>query len=66
MNYVSKNAAPGYVFFKKLRKNNYILKYIINLFKGSRSYVYFSPNEFDLLIVDEAHRLNKNPVFIQI
>lgn len=56
--YVSKNAAPRNVFaamlagtLKKTRINN--------LFKGSGTFVDSKNNEFDALIVDEAHRLNQ-------
>lgn len=37
-----------------------------NLFKGSGSFYDCEPNSFDVLIVDEAHRLNKNQVCFQI
>ena len=55
--YVSKNAAPRNVYFKKLKGKikNISVK---NLFKGSGSYTDTPNNEFDALIVDEAHRLN--------
>lgn len=59
VNYITKNAAPRNVFFSKLRRENFKLNYIKNLFKGSGSYVRSRTNEFDLLIVDEAHRLNE-------
>lgn len=59
VNYITKNAAPRNVFFSKLRRDKYKLNYIKNLFKGSGSYVNSKENEFDLLIVDEAHRLNQ-------
>lgn len=59
VNYVTKNAAPRNVFFSMLRQENYKLNYIRNLFKGSGSYINSRKNEFDLLIVDEAHRLNQ-------
>lgn len=59
VNYVTKNAAPRNVFFTKLKRDAYKLNYIKNLFKGSGAYVYSKKNEFDLLIVDEAHRLNE-------
>lgn len=56
--YVSKNAAPRSVYQSKLtgtvKKSE-----IAYLFKGSGSYVNANPNEFDVLIVDEAHRLNE-------
>ena len=55
--YVTKNAAPRNVYAAKLsgslRKNR-----INNLFMGSGSFTEFSSNEFDALLVDEAHRLN--------
>lgn len=56
--YVTKNAAPREVYFKKL-KGKYTQKYIGNLFKGSGVYIDSQKNEFDALIVDEAHRLNE-------
>ena len=56
--YVSKNAAPRFVYAQKLSglKNNGRLK---NLFRGSGSYIDTDENTFDVLIVDEAHRLNE-------
>lgn len=59
VNYVTKNAAPRNVYFSKMRQGNFKLNYVKNLFKGSGAYVDSKPNEFDCLIVDEAHRLNK-------
>lgn len=59
VNYVTKNAAPRNVYFNLLRKDQYKLNYIQNLFKGSGAYVNANKNEFDLLIIDEAHRLNQ-------
>jgi DUF2075 family protein len=56
--YVTKNSAPRYVYCEKL-KGNYTQKYINNLFKGSGSYTETEENEIDVLVVDEAHRLNK-------
>ena len=56
--YVSKNAAPRAVFKAKL-KGNLRLSAIDNLFSGSGSFIETSPNAFDALIVDEAHRLNE-------
>jgi len=56
--YVSKNAAPGAVYESKLtgvlRKTE-----ISNLFSGSGGFVDAETNAFDVLIVDEAHRLNE-------
>lgn len=56
--YVSKNAAPRAVYLSKLTKGTK-KSVISNLFKGSGSYVDIEPNTFDVLIVDEAHRLNE-------
>ncbi|AQR90208.1 DNA/RNA helicase domain-containing protein [Clostridium saccharobutylicum] len=55
--YVTKNAAPRNVYCQKL-KGNYTQKYINNLFKGSGVYTDTTQNEIDVLVVDEAHRLN--------
>lgn len=55
--YVSKNAAPRAVYAIKLTGS---LKktQIDNLFGGTGSYIDVEANQFDTLIVDEAHRLN--------
>ncbi|GKX65939.1 DUF2075 domain-containing protein [Inconstantimicrobium mannanitabidum] len=55
--YVTKNAAPRNVYCEKL-KGSYTKKYIDNLFKGSGVYTDTEENEIDVLVVDEAHRLN--------
>lgn len=55
--YVTKNAAPRNVYATKL-SGDFIKARINNLFKGSGSFVESAENEFDVLIVDEAHRLN--------
>ena len=56
--YVSKNSAPRDVYAHKL--TGYKPKSWVNqLFKGSGSYIDAPENEFDSLIVDEAHRLNE-------
>ncbi len=56
--YVSKNAAPRAVYESKLtgvlRKTE-----ISNLFSGSGAFTESEGNCFDVLIVDEAHRLNE-------
>lgn len=56
--YVSKNAAPRAVYEAKLT-GSVRPTVIRNLFKGSGSYIDVPANELDVLIVDEAHRLNK-------
>ncbi|MCR5146992.1 MAG: DUF2075 domain-containing protein [Clostridia bacterium] len=55
--YVTKNAAPRNVYATKL-SGNFKKTRINNLFKGSGSFIESSENDFDVLIVDEAHRLN--------
>lgn len=57
--YVTKNSAPRNVFYEKLRGGKYSLSYLKNLFKGSGSFTSSASNEFDAIIVDEAHRLNE-------
>lgn len=57
--YVTKNAAPRNVYFKKLRKEKYTLEFVKNLFTGSGNYVTRPKKPFDCLIADEAHRLNE-------
>ena len=57
--YVSKNAAPRAVYEARLTGS--ILPTVIrNLFRGSGAFIETQNNEFDALIVDEAHRLNKH------
>lgn len=56
--YVTKNAAPRAVFEAKLTGT--MKKSAISiLFQSSGSYINSRPDEFDLLIIDEAHRLNE-------
>ncbi|WP_458455849.1 DNA/RNA helicase domain-containing protein [Methanobrevibacter sp.] len=57
--YVTKNSAPRNVFFEKLKGGKRSLSYLKNLFKGSGSFTTSQSNEFDAIIVDEAHRLNE-------
>lgn len=56
--YVSKNAAPRRVYEARLVGTIPRSKFS-NLFTGSGSFVDNEPNVFDVLIVDEAHRLNE-------
>lgn len=55
--YVTRNAAPRDVYRTKLT-GSFKKSHIDNMFSGSGSYHSLSPNTFDALIVDEAHRLN--------
>ncbi len=67
VNYVTKNAAPRNVYFTKMRQGNFKLNYVKNLFKGSGAFVDSNRNDFDCLIVDEAHRLNeKSGMFMNL
>jgi len=62
--YVTKNAAPRNVYARKL-KRDFRKGHIDNLFKGSGSYINAEKNELDVLIVDEAHRLNEKSGMFQ-
>ncbi len=62
--YVSRNAAPRAVYESKL-SGTFTKTHISNLFKGSGAYLEISPNTMDVLIVDEAHRLNEKSGFYQ-
>ncbi|MFD1449539.1 DNA/RNA helicase domain-containing protein [Oceanobacillus sojae] len=62
--YVTKNSAPRNIYATKL-KQDFKKTQIDNLFKGSGSYVNAPNNEFDVLIVDEAHRLNEKSGMFQ-
>jgi uncharacterized protein len=56
--YVTKNLAPREVYASKLI-GSFKKSHINNLFKGSGSYTESEAHFFDVLIVDEAHRLNE-------
>ena len=62
--YVTKNAAPREVYASKL-KGTYRKSHIDNLFKGSGTYHNSEENSFDVLVVDEAHRLNEKSGMFQ-
>lgn len=55
--YVTKNSAPRNVYASKLSGDLNKTR-INNLFKGSGCFVESAENEFDVLLVDESHRLN--------
>lgn len=61
--YVTKNSAPRNVFFEKLSGGDFSKSYIKNLFKSSGAFTTTESNQFDVIIVDEAHRLNKKSGF---
>ena len=56
--YVSKNAAPRAVYEARLT-GSVRASEIRNMFRGSGAFIDSPANEYDALIVDEAHRLNK-------
>ncbi|WP_210413542.1 DNA/RNA helicase domain-containing protein, partial [Leptospira selangorensis] len=56
--YVSRNAAPRAVFESKLSGTLKRSK-ISSLFSGSSSFYNAKRDEYDVLLVDEAHRLNQ-------
>lgn len=56
--YVSKNAAPRTVYAEKLRGKRRRAEVNV-LFGGSGTFVETPANAFDVLVVDEAHRLNE-------
>ncbi len=56
--YTSKNSAPRNVYLKKL-KGKMRKSSVDNMFKGSGSYVDAPKNAVDVILCDEAHRLNE-------
>ncbi|MCC3372301.1 DUF2075 domain-containing protein [Cohnella sp. REN36] len=62
--YVTRNSAPRNIYAAKL-SGDFRKTRIDNLFKGSGSYYESPANEFDALLVDEAHRLNEKSGMFQ-
>ena len=56
--YVTRNAAPRAVYESQLT-GSFTKSHVGNLFKGSGAYIDTAPNIMDVLVVDEAHRLNE-------
>lgn len=56
--YITKNAAPRAVYEAALT-GSYRKSHISSLFVGSGSFTDTGENEFDALVIDEAHRLNE-------
>jgi len=56
--YVTRNSAPREVYAAKLT-STFKKTHISNLFKGSGSYTETEINSIDVLVIDEAHRLNE-------
>ncbi|TSD06302.1 MAG: hypothetical protein Greene07147_161 [Parcubacteria group bacterium Greene0714_7] len=61
--FVAPNSSFRDVLVKKLTLENSAQR-IKNIFKGSASFYNAEENEFDVLIVDEAHRLKKKGAFM--
>lgn len=59
--YVTKNSAPRNVYFRKLSEGKERLSRSVtsvkNMFKGSGAFTSSGKNDFDVLLVDESHRL---------
>ena len=58
VHYISKNSAPRSVYASKL-KGTLTKSHIDNLFKSSGSFHDCDKDVFDVLVIDEAHRLNE-------
>ena len=63
--YVTKNTAPREVFYKKLKGGRFKVGWIKNLFKGSGTFINSKMNDYDAIIVDEAHRLTEKTGFFK-
>jgi uncharacterized protein len=61
--YVTKNSAPRNVFSEQLSVNGHTNVFIRSTFSGSGAFTDATHNQFDTLIVDEAHRLNSKSGF---
>ena len=58
--YVTKNTAPRDVFYKKLKGGKFKVGWIKNIFKSSGTFIESGVNDYDAIIVDEAHRITEN------
>ena len=63
--YVTKNQAPREVFFKKLKGKEFKVGWLKNVFKSSGSFMKSNLNDFDTIIVDEAHRITEKTGFLK-
>ncbi len=57
--YVTKNSAPRNVFQERLKQGTMKRRDISALFKNSGAFINSLKDDFDTLLVDEAHRLNE-------
>ena len=63
--YVTKNTAPREVFYKKLKGGEFKVGWIKNIFKGSGTFIDSGSDDYDAIIVDEAHRLTEKTGFFK-
>ncbi len=63
--YVTKNSSPREVFFKQLKGKEFKMGWLRDIFKGSGSFIDSKENEFDAIIVDEAHRITEKTGFLK-
>jgi len=63
--FIAPNASFRDVMVKRLSQEHSRVR-IKNLFKGSGGFVETDPNTFDVLIVDEAHRLKKKGAYMYL
>ena len=63
--YVTKNTAPREVFYKKLKGGEFKVGWIKNIFKGSGTFIGAENNDYDTIIVDEAHRITEKTGFFK-
>ncbi|PKQ16503.1 MAG: ATP-binding protein, partial [Actinobacteria bacterium HGW-Actinobacteria-7] len=63
--YVSKNSAPRNVYAKLLQQGNRSKAYIANLFRGPGKFFEHTGAPLDVVVVDEAHRLNEKSGLFQ-
>ncbi|WP_296880391.1 DUF2075 domain-containing protein [uncultured Methanobrevibacter sp.] len=63
--YVTKNTAPREVFYKKLKGGEFKVGWIKNIFKGSGTFIDSQMNDYDAIIIDEAHRLTEKTGFFK-
>lgn len=63
--YVNKTSTPRDVYFEKLTADGKKMIELKELFVGSGSFINFSPNAIQALIVDEAHRLTEKTSFLK-
>lgn len=57
--YATSNSAPREVYFSELRGDNFKAQWIKTLFRNTGSFYESNANDFDCVLVDEAHRLQE-------